>query len=60
MYALAAAIVKQLAALPLQLLVLIQLTVGALAMAPFAALATFPRNRPTGCCWQPSAWCIPG
>ncbi|MCC3262963.1 hypothetical protein LLE87_32865, partial [Paenibacillus polymyxa] len=42
MYALAAAIVKQLAALPPQLIVLIQLTVGALAMAPFAALAHLP------------------
>ncbi|MGI0464895.1 DMT family transporter [Serratia sp. BNK-10] len=42
MYALAAAIVKQLAALPPQLIVLIQLTVGALAMAPFAGLARLP------------------
>lgn len=36
MYAIAAAIVKQLAALPPQLIVLIQLTVGTLALAPFA------------------------
>ncbi|WP_440481718.1 DMT family transporter [Serratia marcescens] len=42
MYAIAAAIVKQLAALPPQLIVLIQLTVGALVMAPFAGLATPP------------------
>ncbi|MGP2757773.1 DMT family transporter [Serratia marcescens] len=42
MYAIAAAIVKQLAALPSQLIVLIQLTVGALVMAPFAGLATPP------------------
>jgi drug/metabolite transporter (DMT)-like permease len=42
MYAIAAAIVKQLAALPPQLIVLIQLTVGALALAPFAGLATPP------------------
>ncbi|HEJ8084480.1 TPA: DMT family transporter [Serratia marcescens] len=42
MYALAAAIVKQLAALAPQLIVLIQLTVGALAMAPFAGLAHLP------------------
>lgn len=42
MYALAAAIVKQLAALPPQLIVLIQLTVGALAMALFAGLAHLP------------------
>lgn len=42
MYAIAAAIVKQLAALPPQLIVLIQLTVGALAQAPFAGLATPP------------------
>ncbi|WP_426784391.1 DMT family transporter [Serratia sp. 2C06] len=42
MYALAAAIVKQLAALPPQLIVLIQLTVGAVAMAPFAGLAHLP------------------
>ncbi|WP_440489919.1 DMT family transporter [Serratia nevei] len=42
MYAIAAAIVKRLAALPPQLIVLIQLTVGALALAPFAGLATPP------------------
>ena len=42
MYAIAAAIVKQLAALPPQLIVLIQLTVGTLALAPFAGLATPP------------------
>lgn len=42
MYAIAAAIVKQLASLPPQLIVLIQLTVGALAMAPFAGLAHLP------------------
>ncbi|HIE0648034.1 TPA: DMT family transporter [Serratia marcescens] len=42
MYAIAAAIVKQLAALPPQLIVLIQLTVGTLALAPFAGLATLP------------------
>lgn len=42
MYALAAAIVKQLAALPPQLIVLIQLTVGMLALAPFAGLAHLP------------------
>ncbi|BEM28275.1 hypothetical protein SME05J_18450 [Serratia marcescens] len=42
MYAIAAAIVKQLAALPPQLIVLIQLTVGTLALAPFAGLAMPP------------------
>ncbi|HEJ9032479.1 TPA: DMT family transporter [Serratia marcescens] len=42
MYAIAAAIVKRLAALPPQLIVLIQLTVGTLALAPFAGLATPP------------------
>ncbi|OKB68278.1 multidrug DMT transporter permease [Serratia marcescens] len=42
MYAIAAAIVKQLAALPPQLIVLIQLTVGALALVPFAGLAQLP------------------
>ncbi|MCP1103903.1 DMT family transporter [Serratia nevei] len=42
MYAIAAAIVKQLAMLPPQLIVLIQLTVGALALAPFAGLSTLP------------------
>ncbi len=59
MYAIAAAIVKQLAALPPQLIVLIQLTVGTLALAPFAGLATPPAAPSTGCCWRPSAWCIP-
>ncbi|BEO28211.1 MAG: DMT family transporter [Serratia marcescens] len=44
MYAIAAAIVKQLAALPPQLIVLIQLTVGTLALAPFAGLATPPAS----------------
>lgn len=42
MYAVAAAIVKQLKAVPPHLIVLIQLSVGALLLAPFADLGSLP------------------
>ncbi|SMB35899.1 conserved membrane hypothetical protein [Serratia proteamaculans] len=42
MYAVAAAIVKQLKAVPPHLIVLIQLSVGALLLAPFAGLGSLP------------------
>lgn len=42
MYAVAAAIVKQLQAVPPHLIVLIQLSVGALLLAPFADLGSLP------------------
>lgn len=48
MYAVAAAIVKQLKGVPPHLLVLIQLTVGMVLLAPFAGLASLP---PTAHTW---------
>ena len=59
MYAIAAAIVKQLAALPPQLIVLIQLTVGTLALAPFAGSLRRLRPHRLAAAGNPRPRCIP-